>query len=173
MKPETFPEVFPKIETARLVLRQPMSSDEDMIYALYRDPEVVHGRATPIETRAEAEHLLRTYMDDFTNHERILWTITEKTTLAPIGTVSYEAFDAPGLGQIGYDLLPTRRGSGYVHEALEPVIQYGFDELGLREIEAIAPPGDNSSLDVLNRLGFTAGGEKDGHQRLTLTRPAA
>ena len=171
MKLETFPSVFPKLETARLVLRQPMSSDEDMIYALYRDPETVRYIMQPIETRAEATEILRSYMADFTNQERIFWTITDKATLAPIGTVCYEWFHTPGLGEIGYDLLPTRRGSGYMQEALEPVIRYGFEDLQLRDIEAFVTPENTPSLSVLKRLGFSESGEKDGDLRLTLSRP--
>ncbi len=170
MKIATFPSLFPVLETERLLLRQPVDADEDLIFKLYHNPQIVRYIMEPIQTHAEAKAILRSYIDDFYSKERIFWTITNKNSLAPIGTCCYEWFHTPGLGEIGYDLLPDQQGQGYMRETLPAILRFGFDVLHLEEIEAFITPQNLPSIHVLQKLGFRICGEKDGDRRLFLKR---
>ncbi|WP_240754039.1 GNAT family N-acetyltransferase [Natronospirillum operosum] len=49
-------------------------------------------------------------------------------------------------------------GKGYIGEAGEALIQYGFNSLGLRRIEAEIDPDNQSSAKALEKLGFSEEG---------------
>lgn len=49
-------------------------------------------------------------------------------------------------------------GKGYISEAGEALIQYGFDSLELRRIEAEIDPDNQSSAKSLEKLGFSLEG---------------
>jgi RimJ/RimL family protein N-acetyltransferase len=55
---------------------------------------------------------------------------------------------------IGYALGSRHWGQGIVTEALEAMIRYGFDVLGLNRIEADIDPRNIGSARVLEKLGF-------------------
>ena len=49
-------------------------------------------------------------------------------------------------------------GKGYIGEAGEALIQYGFTSLGLRRIEAEIDPDNHASAKALEKLGFAQEG---------------
>ncbi|MGO3057813.1 MAG: GNAT family N-acetyltransferase [Halomonas sp.] len=49
-------------------------------------------------------------------------------------------------------------GKGYINEAGEALIQYGFNALGLRRIEAEIDPDNHASAKAFEKLGFTLEG---------------
>lgn len=55
---------------------------------------------------------------------------------------------------IGFIFHPDVWGRGLASEAIRPVIDRAFNEHGLPMIEADVDPRNNSSLQLLNRLGF-------------------
>lgn len=61
-------------------------------------------------------------------------------------------------GTLGYSLDSALWGQGLMSEALERVICYAFDELGLHRVMANAMPRNERSLSVLERLGFVREG---------------
>lgn len=165
-----FPSQFPILETKRLILRQPVDDDEDLIFNLYHEPAVVKYIMDPIQTRDQAHAILHSYMDDFFRQERIFWTIVRKDTSVGIGTCCFEQFSSPGLGEIGYDLLPDQQGYGFMREAIKAMLQFGFNVLQLEEIEAFVTPQNLRSIQALQILDFHITGEKEGDYRLSLKR---
>ncbi|GGA46703.1 GNAT family N-acetyltransferase [Paenibacillus physcomitrellae] len=55
---------------------------------------------------------------------------------------------------LGYKLDEEERNKGYMTEALQAMIDYGFRELGLHRIEANIMPRNAASLAVVHKLGF-------------------
>lgn len=55
---------------------------------------------------------------------------------------------------LGYKLDEQERNKGYMTEALRPMIDYAFRELGLHRIEANIMPRNAASLAVVHKLGF-------------------
>jgi len=50
---------------------------------------------------------------------------------------------------------------GYATESARAAVDYGFDELGLREIVALTVPANQRSRRVMERLGMTRAPEDD------------
>lgn len=61
-------------------------------------------------------------------------------------------------GWIGYFLDQDFNGKGYMTEAVEAVVRYTFNELGLHRIEAGVMPHNIGSIKVLLKAGFTQEG---------------
>ena len=72
-----------------------------------------------------------------------------------IGSVSFHRIEKEHYrAEIGYMLHPQYWKKGIMNEALEKVIDYGFNELGLHSIEAHINPSNSASSNILLRNGF-------------------
>jgi ribosomal-protein-alanine N-acetyltransferase len=66
--------------------------------------------------------------------------------------------------EIGYGLMREEdRGKGFMTEAMQLVIRYGFEEMKLNRIEAFVGPTNIASLRLVNKLGFTEEGTLREH----------
>jgi ribosomal-protein-alanine N-acetyltransferase len=88
-------------------------------------------------------------------NEGINWAITLKEDSILIGIIGHyrikpEHFRA----EIGYMLLPEYNGKGIISEAVNEVVNYGFNTLNLHSIEAIISPENLASEKVLQKSGF-------------------
>lgn len=61
-------------------------------------------------------------------------------------------------GEIGYGLGIDYRGQGYATEAARTLIDYGFSQLKLHRVQAIASSANPKSWQVMERLGMKAEG---------------
>lgn len=75
-----------------------------------------------------------------------------------IGTIGYNNFAENYRANIGYDLQSTYWNKGYMTEAAEKVISFGFNHLNINRIEAEVMLGNFSSEQLLYKLGFTKEG---------------
>jgi ribosomal-protein-alanine N-acetyltransferase len=62
------------------------------------------------------------------------------------------------LCELGYILAFEHHGQGYVQEAVKAVLDFAFTELNMNRIEASVDPRNETSLRVLDRLGFAREG---------------
>ena len=83
-----------------------------------------------------------------------------------LGVVSFAAPFTPAV-DVAWRLGRAYWGRGYATEAARAALDYGFDELGLREIVALTVPENLRSRRVMERLGMTRSPEDDfDHPRL-------
>ena len=81
-------------------------------------------------------------------------------------TVSYEAHFTPAV-EVAWRLTRAYWGRGYATEAARAALDYGFGQIGLREIVAVTVPANQRSRRVMERLGMTGIPEDDfDHPRL-------
>ena len=59
---------------------------------------------------------------------------------------------------IGYELARHTQGQGYMTEALQAAIDWGFEHMDLHRIEARIHPDNVASLQLAERLGFQVEG---------------
>jgi RimJ/RimL family protein N-acetyltransferase len=65
--------------------------------------------------------------------------------------------------EVGFLFAKAYWGQGYAGEALERVIAYGFNELGLERLWARIHDGNDASRRLLERLGFAYEGRLRAH----------
>jgi ribosomal-protein-alanine N-acetyltransferase len=147
---------FPNLETERLTLRRVDKNDASPILELRSDVETMKYIPRPLlkSTEEALEHIA---MIDakIENSEGINWAITLKNDSKLIGIIGFyrikpEHFRA----EIGYMLLPDFSGKGIISEAINEVVNYGFNEMHLHSVEGIIDPNNLASAKVLQKNGF-------------------
>ena len=148
---------IPSLETDRLILRKLMVNDyEDMyLYACRSDVTQYltwKPHPDPFYTREYLEYIATKYsMGEFYD-----WAVIDKSNQKMIGTCGFTKFDFhSNSAEIGYVLNPEYWGEGYATEAVNSVIEFGFERLGLVRIEARYMEGNTASRRVMEKAGMT------------------
>ncbi|TMI95270.1 MAG: GNAT family N-acetyltransferase [Bacteroidetes bacterium] len=148
---------FPELKTQRLLLRKLEITDANEIFFLRSNEEVLRylGRE-PAKTVAEAEEFISKIKKAVDENDSVLWGITflsDPSTI--IGTICLWNFEKENYrSEIGYILHPDHWRKGIMKEAINSVVDYGFDVLGLHSIGASLSPENIASSSVLESAGF-------------------
>lgn len=87
--------------------------------------------------------------------EGIIWSIIINNGKSFIGTIGLRNFNKTRTkAEIGYELHPTFQKKGFMYQALNLVIEYGFDKLKLKSIEAYIHPNNLASQNLVLKSGF-------------------
>ncbi len=152
---------FPEIETERLLLRELLPEDAPAIFRLFSDPLVTRYYDLVSYTQVrQAEELIEFFDESFELERAIRWGIERKEDGELMGTCGY-VWLRTHRGEIGYDLHSSFWRQGYMSEALDAIIDFGFTEFGLNRIEAMTMLDNEASMGLLRSLGF----EQDGIMR--------
>lgn len=158
---------FPKINTERLILRKIEESDCDDILFLRSDETInkfIH-RPENRKTKNVSDAILHIQKLDKQNKENksFTWGITLKNNSKIIGSICLWNFSKDyKTAEVGYDLKPTFQRKGIMSEALNGVINFGFNNLNLNDIEAFTHFENENSKMLLEKNGFNiVEGRKD------------
>lgn len=148
--------VFPSLETERLLLQPLTTQFTDFIFQHFSSSAVTRYLLDepPMTNYAEAEELVQFYLESQgKTYNR--WIIIQKSDNQPVGTCGYHKWHRRNFrAEIGYDLHPGFWGQAYMREALNAVLDIGFEEMGLNRIEALVSIENDRSIRLLHRLGF-------------------
>jgi ribosomal-protein-alanine N-acetyltransferase len=146
---------FPKLQTQRLVLREITFADAPAIFHNYSDEDVTKWFfENPFTQPHQAEEIIREFGEKYQMGQGITWGISLKGENVLIGTCGFERFEVGGIGEIGFDLVKAYWGRGFIREALQSIITYGFERLMLLRIVADTYQTNTRSIRLLERLGF-------------------
>ena len=152
---------FPNLESKRLMLRRMDKIDVKEIFAMRSNPEIMKYIARPLaKNEEEALEHLALIDSGIEKNEAINWAITIKDSSKLVGIIGfYRTKHEDYRSEIGYILLPEVHGKGIASEAVEIVVDFGFNEMKLHSIEAVIDPENIASEKVLQKNGFI----KEGH----------
>jgi ribosomal-protein-alanine N-acetyltransferase len=147
---------FPNLETERLSLRRVDKNDASPILELRSNVETMKYIPRPLlkSTEDALEHIA---MIDakIENSEGINWAITLKNDSKLIGIIGFYRIKSEHFrAEIGYMILPAFSGNGIISEAINEVMNYGFNEIHLHSVEGIIDPNNLGSAKVLQKNGF-------------------
>jgi [ribosomal protein S5]-alanine N-acetyltransferase len=158
---------FPKLSTARLVLKPLELSDDTAIFKLRSDDTInafIHRKKA--ETIKEAQDFIETIIKNCANNESIYWSIKLKNTNELIGTICFWNLDLKeSITEIGYELMTDYQGNGFMQEAITEVINYGF-KIGFKTIKACTDAQNSPSINLLKRNNFELIGELKEYNEL-------
>lgn len=146
--------------TSRLVLRRWEPRDRVPFASLNSDPEVM--RHFPAILDSAASDMMVAHLEETWANEGIGFAVAERRSDgAFLGMVGLSRMRMPEIGQphdgaleVGWRLARAFWGNGYATEAAGAWIDYGFSELGEREIVSITVPQNVASQAVMKRLGM-------------------
>lgn len=147
---------FPQLVTDRLILKQLSLNDAEEVFILRSDETVNkyldRPRATTIEDAKAFIERINLAID---TNRSIFWAISFKEDPKLIGTICLWNFsEEKNKAEIGYELLPKFHGKGIMQEAFLKVVEFGFQNLQLRSIEACTTKQNKSSIKILERNYF-------------------
>lgn len=151
---------FPAYETKRLIIDQIKPEDDQALFELFSDKNVVKYYDLDAFTKLQqAQDLIHLFSKRFADSLGIRWAIRLKNNNLFIGTCGFNSWsDTSRSATIGYDLKPEHWGNGFMTEALSRIIKAGYnDELvckSIHRIQADTIPGNIASEIVLKKLGF-------------------
>ncbi len=174
----------PFLETDHLTLRRFTTADEDNLFELNSDPEVMRfltgGKPTP---RDEVRNMIVPHLLSY--YERFdglgYWAAEEKPGGQFVGWFHFRP-RADGEIELGYRLRRSAWGKGYATEGSRALIGKGFTELGLQRVVAETMTAHLGSRRVLEKSGLTlvrtypgdgpaaAEGSGHGHVEYAVTR---
>ena len=162
MKDEA-PGCIPRIETARLLLRQFTVADlDDYVEHIFADADVM--RYLPkrdMSPRDRAERTIAAFNEHWSQRGYGVWAVTDKITGQLIGHCGLNFVPEAGEVEVLYALRQDRWGQGLATEAAWASVRFGFEQADLARLIALAVPENIASRRVLEHLGFQY--ERDAH----------
>ena len=146
------------VTTERLLLR-PFEMDDRPAYEQIRaKPEVARylpGGVAAAEHAAErARQTMQVFTQHWQEHDFGPWAIIEKQTAGLIGHCGLRFLPEFDAVEVLYALDTLAWGKGFATEAAQAALDYGWTELDLQKIIALALPENSSSRRVMERVGM-------------------
>jgi RimJ/RimL family protein N-acetyltransferase len=147
---------LPAVEAPRVCLRHLNEADIPALFEVFGDPRVMRYWGWPaFDEVSKARQLLENIHDLFREQSLFQWGIARLEDDRVIGTCTlYRVEPTNRRAEIGYILGYDHWGKGLAGEAVNALLGFVFDHLGLLRIEADVDPRNDRSLRMLERMGF-------------------
>src|SRR6266498_4570134 len=154
---------FPILTTERLTLRQLLITDEQEIFTLRSDSEINKYLDRQVSnTIDDSRNFINKVNENINKNDSLYWAITLSDRNILAGTICLFGFsDENNKCEIGYELLTNFQGQGIMKEAAEKVIDYAFNTIKVRKIEAFLHRDNQRSIKLLDKFSFRNSNEPD------------
>jgi RimJ/RimL family protein N-acetyltransferase len=146
---------MPEFETPRLRLRLFRRDDVDALAAIFSKPAVMRylpgGQPIPRE-RIPAG--IERRIQDWETRGFGLFALEDKATGALIGQAGLFPLEETDEVEVAYLLDEPYWGQGLATEAARACLHFGFEQLHLPRIVAVAVPANRASTRVMEKLGM-------------------
>ncbi len=146
------------LETKRLILDKASLTDAGFFHALMNSKtwlEFIGDRGIKSELEA-AEYIQNSLIDSYDRNGYGLYKMAlkeDKVLIGICGFVKHDYLDHP---DIGFAMLPTYEGQGFMLEAAKACMVYGIESLGLNPILAVTTSENTRSKHLLKKIGLHA-----------------
>jgi ribosomal-protein-alanine N-acetyltransferase len=146
---------MPEIETARLLLRMFNQDDLEDLSRIYADADVMRYLSGHPLTRDETAGWLKYFMTGWEQYGFGWWAVVLKESGELIGHCGLQFIHVTPEIEVTYGLARAYWKKGMASEAGRACLRYGFEQLKLDRIYALADPGNTGSHRVMERIGMT------------------
>ncbi len=146
-----------KLESQRLILRRAILEDAQPMYENWAsDPEVTKFLTWPAYSSVDvAKERMNIWAEGYGSDNYYQWMIVLKDLNQPIGSISVVSMDDQvEKAEIGYCIGRRWWYKGIMSEALQAVIDFLFDQVGMNRIEAKHDPNNPHSGGVMRKCGM-------------------
>ncbi|MFA9214345.1 MAG: GNAT family N-acetyltransferase [Candidatus Methylacidiphilales bacterium] len=151
-------ETLSEIETNRLILRPVNADDVEAVFEIRSNPITMHFIPRPMaENLGDAMAVIQLIDEGIANKTRINWAITLKeNTQQLIGIIGFVKINQDNQrAEIGYVLNENFQKRGIMLEAVNAIVEFGFQQFNFHSIEAVINPQNQPSIGVVTKCGFT------------------
>ena len=145
-----------RINTKRLELKDINENHAEDILKIRSNLEINKFlKRIPPKNNYDALSFILTIKQRVENKETIFWGISLKNQTNLIGTICLYRFSEDRTeAEVGYELLPDYHRQGIMSEALQTVLNFGFNELNLNNILAFTNKFNENSKSLLLKHQF-------------------
>lgn len=145
-----------KVETQRLYLENVTLKDGKFIFGLFNTPaciQFIGDRGISTLDKAKI-YIQSSFIKSYRENGFGLYKMVLKENQKNIGICGLVKRPALNHADIGFAILPTFEGKGYVFEAAQATINYAQSELKIKTLLAITKEENIRSISLLERLGL-------------------
>ncbi|WP_246031713.1 GNAT family N-acetyltransferase [Salibacterium salarium] len=155
---------FPELQTKRLLLRKLQQDDLHAVFNYASRTEVSRFMLWDThQSTQDTQQFLNISYEKYEKGEVAPFAIEEKSSGRLIGTIDFVWWDKEhGVAELGYVLTPDYWGQGFIPEAAERLVQFGFDKMDLFRIEARCYETNTNSTRVMEKIGMSHEGTLRG-----------
>jgi ribosomal-protein-alanine N-acetyltransferase len=147
---------LPTIETERLLLRKITLNDASDMFEYASNPEVSEYTMWSTHVSLEdTKYFLKSLTKMYKRRELVDWGIVHKAEKKFIGTCGFVEWSMThNRAEIGYALSGRYWGEGYMSEAVNAIIEFGFREMLLNRIMGRCEVNNIASARVMEKVGM-------------------
>ncbi|WNS41673.1 GNAT family protein [Paenibacillus sp. MMS20-IR301] len=148
--------VIPDLSGRRVRLQAMAQADAGALFEIWQHPAVAPWlNSPPLSSARDAEALIALLAQMACEEESLRWSIRGPGGEV-IGSCGFNYWQLQGAyrGEIGFELSPAAVRQGYMREALELILDFGFGTMGLNRIEALCHPDNFRAGKLVTGLGF-------------------
>lgn len=150
------------LESERLLFRPHLITDLDAFCKMEMDINVRRYVGGYARTREKSEERFpKNQLEKMSTNQMALWATllkAENTYIGRCGLAPHfnsNGESIAGEASLGYYIATKFWRQGFASEAAKAFIQFGFTELALKRIVATAEKGNDASIHILEKLGFS------------------
>jgi RimJ/RimL family protein N-acetyltransferase len=153
----------PPLEDGVIALRGWRNSDAGAITRLFRDEDAIRWTRAPSPYReGDAFQWLASLPTQMRRGDALPLAVTDAADGSLLASIDLR-MRGEGRGEFGYVVGAWARGRGIGTRALRLYCAYAFEKLGVARLELLVQPGNDASLALGARLGFTREGLLRSH----------
>lgn len=158
--------LFPTLETERLILRRFGLSDVDALVDLLQEPDValnVLNVPYPYTREIAEEYIRQTHENALKENGDLAFAMVNRGNQQVMGAVGIFFNPKHRRAGLGYWIGKQFWGQGYMTEAVARVIKFGFEERNMHRIFAECYPHNVASARVMEKNGMKRDGTLREH----------
>ncbi|KIA89074.1 GNAT family N-acetyltransferase [Kaistella jeonii] len=145
-----------RFSTERLILR-PINENDAVEILGIRSNEHINKflHRVPPQNSFEALEFILNIKRKSANNDIVFLAISVQNNPKLLGTICLWKFSEDRkTAELGYELLPEYHGKGIMSEAVNFILNYGFNDLNLNKIEAFTNKNNLNSIKLLQKSKF-------------------
>lgn len=139
---------FPILENHRIILRECHESDCDHLI------KISFYDGIQAKDIIDAKIMYERIGNDYLSGNSVHWLITSVISGEVLGTCGFYRGFQDDIGEIGYVLKKVHQGKGYMTDALNLILDFGWEKLELIAIKGVTSTNNQASKKVLRKSGF-------------------
>lgn len=156
---------FPELDTTRLQLIEVTPEHGPALFHILSNADVTRFYGMdPLRKQEDALHIIESFKQTFDSRQGIRWGMVIRDSGTFIGTIGLNHLSLYSKkAEIGFELDPAHWRRGYAAEAIEAVLTYAYETLGLYRMGAVTFLENRASIQLLTRIGFEEEGMLRGY----------
>jgi ribosomal-protein-alanine N-acetyltransferase len=145
------------LSTGRLELCEITRKHVDWYFEHFNTPEIIAGQGFPGPDNLETarKELDQYIVGLYEGGHGFRWGIRLKGESEMVGSLGFYSWDKENAkAEVGYDLKPAYWRRGIMKEALERIVGFGFEDMGLNRMQVTIMSSNPGSMTLIEKIGF-------------------